>query len=236
MSLEFKEGMDDSPDTLTRLNDLKLRAHDVRETILQCFAYEPQDARSIDRNRVIERSNQRDFTRGNESNRVPFAVAVRRSRESDRRLFYAKDAVLCEGVEWGFFKNDIKLEAYSAKFEPAKVDVQLSWQNTMQAQGIDHETTWKKPLRYAFAIIMAGHHISLDDSKTPDQMAELSCERLLRCVMPHGLFAHQLNLESKLPHLSRYWYLNEKSHSPWATWQVATLLLAKTFTKLELKL
>lgn len=239
MSVEFKDDTNDSPDTLERLEDLKLRAHDVRETILQCFAYQPQDARSTNSNHIVDRSNRRDpghAVAKNGSAPVSFAIAVRRSRERDRRLFYAKDSMLHDGITWDFFKNDIQFEAYSAKNEPTKVDVQLSWQKTMQAQGIDHETTWKKPLRYALAIIMASHHISLDDSKSPDELAELSWKRLPRCVMSHGLFANQLDRDTKLPRLLRPLYSSDKPHSPWATWELATLMLVRRFKNLDLEM
>ena len=233
MLFEFKDDTVDSPDTLKRLGDLKLRAHDVREIILQCFSYQPQENLSADKNNTFDHSNQRDFEQivaKSRSAANPFAIAVRRSRERDRQLFYAKDAMLHDGIEWNFFKNDIKIEVRSAKNEPANVDVQLSWQKTMQAQVIDHETTWKKPLRYALAIIMASHHISLDGSQSPEKLAELCWKRLAGCVMAHGLFPNLLDRDTKLPRSMSYW------HSPWATWEVATLVLGRRFKNLELEM
>lgn len=238
MSRQFKDEKDNSPDTLRTLEDLKQRALDVRETILRRFAYQPQDAISTGSNSVVDHSNHRDSKQAVAKRRsapVSFAIAVRRSRERDRRLFYAKDAMLHDGIEWGFFKNDIRIEAYSAKNELATVDVQLSWQNTIQAQGIDHETTWKKPLRYALAIIMASHNISLDESKSPEKLAELSWERLPRFVMLHGLFANQLDRDTKLPQSLNRHYL-DKPHSPWATWELATLMLGRRFNNVELEM
>ena len=236
MSRQFKQEKDDSLDTVRTLENLKLRAHDVREITLQRFIYEPQDARLNKRdvtNPYNQRGPEQDMAK-TEPAPVSFAIAVRRSRERDRRLFYAKDAMLHDGIEWNFFKNDISIEAYSATNEPRQVDVQLSWQNTMEEQGIDQETIWRKPLRYALAIVMANHHISLDNSKTPDQLAKLSWERLLRCVMPHGLFANELDRDTKLPQELEYWRDGDIPQSLWATWEIATLLLGRRFSDIEL--
>ena len=233
---ELKDDKDTSPDAIKRLEDLKLRAHHVRQTILQRFAYQPQGSRSIKSDNAVERSNQRhpeQVVAKNGSAPASFAIAVRRSRERDRLLFYAKDSMLHDGIEWGFFTNDIKIEAYSAKNDPTEVNVQLSWHNTMQAQGIDQETTWRKPIRYALAIIMASHRVSLDDSKTPDKLADISWEKLPRCVMSHGLFANQLDRDTKLPQRGTEWNSSEKSHSPWATWELAVLMLGRIFRNLE---
>ena len=237
MSRQFKDEKDNSLDTVRTLESLKLRARHVRETTLQRFTYQPQDALSTKRS-VVNPYNQRDHEQDMAKTKpapVSFTIAVRRSRERDRRLFYAKDAMLHDGIEWNFFKNDINIEAYSTTNEPRQVDVQLSWQNTMEAQGIDHETIWTKPLRYALAIIMANHNISLDNSKTPDQLAKLSWERLPKCVMPHGLFANELDRDTKLPQELRYWFDDvEEPQSRWATWEVATLMLGRRFSDIEL--
>lgn len=241
MSCQFKSKDDEdiSPDVTTRLKDLKLRAHDVRRTIIQRFAYEPQNSRSAMSKSVVERSDQRHPEQAvskKESAPTSFAIAVRRSRERDRLLFYVKDAMLHDGIQWAFFTSDIKIEAYSAKNEPTEVNVQCSWQNTMRAQGIDHETTWKKPIRYALAIIMASHRVSLDNSKPPEKLAEISWERLPRCVMSHGLFPNQLDRDTKLPQRVTYGHRSEIQHSPWAIWELATLLLGRRFRNLELEM
>lgn len=239
MTRQFQNEKDDSPDTLQRLKDMKLRAHEVREVILERFVYQPQGSLSTNDKTVISRFNQRDPERGTAKDRSAsssFAIAVRRSRERDRQLFYAKDAMLHDGVEWGFFENDINIKAYGATHEPVKVDIQLVWKNTMQSQGIDHEIIWKKPLRYAMAIIMASHRVSLDDSQSADKLSDLSWERLLGCVMPHGLFAREIDRDTKLPHLWDSRLIPVKSHSPWATWEVATLMLGRRFKALELEM
>lgn len=241
MSCHFKSKDDEdiSPDAITKLEDLKLRAHDVRRTILQRFAYQPQDSRSSKSKNAVERLDQRHPEQAvSKKGLAPasFAIAVRRSCERDRQLFYAKDTMLHDGIEWAFFTNDIKIEAYDAQNNPTEVDVQLSWQNTMHAQGIDHETTWRKPIRYALAIIMASHRISLDNSKTPEKLAEISWERLPRCVMSHGLFSNKLDRDTKLPQRVRYWNKSERPHSPWATWELATLMLGRRFRNLELEM
>ena len=236
MSRQFKHEKDDSLDTVGTLEKYKLRAHHVRETTLRRFIYEPQDASWNERS-VANSYNQQDPEQDIAKTKpapVSFAIAVRRSRERDRRLFYAKDAMLHDGIEWGFFKNDISIEAYSATNEPRQVDVQLSWQNTMESQGIDHETIWRKPLRYVLAIIMANHHVSLDNSKNPDQLAKLSWEKLPRFVMPHGLFANELYRDTKLPQELAYSFDVDKPRSPSATWEIATLLLGRRFSEIEL--
>ena len=236
MSRQFKHEKDNPLDTVRTLESLKLRAHNVRETTLQRFIYQPQDA-LLNKRSVANPYNQQDPEEDMAKTKldpVSFAIAVRRSRERDRRLFYAKDAMLHDGIEWNFFKNDISIEAYSATNEPRQVDVQLSWQNTMEAQGIDHETIWRKPLRYALAIIMANHHISLDNSKTPDQLAKLSWERLPKCAMPHGLFANKLDRDTKLPQEFSYWFDGDIPQNPWATWEIATLMLRQRFNDIEL--
>lgn len=234
---QLQNEKDDSPETLQRLKDMKLRAHEVREVILQRFIYQPQGTLSTNDITVTSQFNQRDPERGTAKDRPAspsFAIAVRRSRERDRRLFYAKDAMLHDGVEWGFFENNINIKAYGATHEPVKVDIQLAWKNTMQSQGIDHEIIWKKSLRYAMAIIMASHHVSLDDSQSADKLSELSWERLLGCVMPHGLLAHEIDRDTKLP---QPFFLSD-SQSPWAaaTWEVATLMLRRRFKALELEM
>ena len=232
MLCQFRDEKDDSLDTVRTLQKLKLRAHDVRVTILQRFIYQPQDALLNERSVAtphIQRDPEQNMAK-NKSAPVSFAIAVRRSRDRDRRLFYAKDAMLHDGIEWNFFTNDISIEAYSAMNKPEKVDVQLSWQNTMEAQGIDHETIWRKPLRYALAIIMANHGISLDNSKSPDELAKLSWERLPRCVMPCGLFADKLDWDTKLPQSLRY----RSYHDLRQTWEVATLMLGQRFRDIEL--
>ena len=237
MSRQFRDEKDDPLHTVRTLDNSKLRAHDIREIILQRFIYQPQDA-LLDERRVPNPENQRDPGKVMAKTKpapVSFAVAVRRSRDRDRRLFYAKDAMLHDGIQWNFFKNDISIEAYSAMNKPRPVDVQLSWQNTMKAQGIDNETIWRKPLRYALAIIMANHHISLDNSRTPDQLAKLSWERLPRCAMPHGLFANELDRDMKLPRM-RYLFNHDIPQSPWATWGVATLMLGRRFSDIELRM
>ena len=235
MSRQLKHEKDNPLDIVRTLESRKLRAHDVRKTILQRFIYQPQDA-VLNKRSVANPHNQRDPEQDTAKTKpapISFAIAVRRSRDRDRRLYYAKDAMLREGIEWNFFKNDISIEAYSAMNEPRPVDVQLSWKNTMEAQGIENETIWRKPLRYALAIIMANHHISLDTSKTPNQLAKLSWERLPRCVLPHGLFANELDRDTKLPRNFRFWYDDDIPQSPWATWEVATLMLGRRFSDIE---
>ena len=232
MSRQFGDGKIDLLDIVRTLEKSKLRAHDVRETILQRFIYQPRDALPDERS-VANPHKQRDPEQVMVKTKpapVSFAIAVRRSRDRDRRLFHAKDAMLHDGIEWNFFKNDISIEAYSAMNEPSPVDVQLSWQNTMEAQGIDNETIWRKPLRYALAIIMANHGISLDNSKFPDELAKLSWETLPRCVMPYGLFANELNRDTKLPQSLGYW----PYHDLRQTWEVATLMLGRRFRDIEL--
>ncbi len=211
------------------LEDSKLRHTHIRKIILHHFIYEDFEAEVP---HAFDQSASRDGGPPNEemtSNTSPFAVAVRRTREKDRIFFYAKDAMLHDGLEWGFFEDNLDLEILSTKNVLTQANVHLSWKNTLRAQGVDREAIWEKPLRYALAITMADY-ASLDSSMNPEQLERLSWERLLVSVTPYGLFANQIEWDTKRPNLDDF------SCSKSTPWEIPNLLLRKRFEILNIVL
>ena len=128
-----------------------------------------------------------------------FSCAVRRSRKRDKLHFTTKDTMLCDGCEWGFFKNDVDVEVLSTKQEILKANTELSWEKTMRAQSDDaDEILWEKGLRCALAIAMANFGY-LDKSKGPKELQNMSLKRLVDCVVPCGLFAEERDSKTHLP-------------------------------------
>ena len=204
------------------LEDSKLRHTHVRKIILHHFIYQDFEAEAP---HAFDRSTSGDGDGPSEettSNTGPFAVAVCRTREKDRLLFYAKDAMLHDGLEWGFFEDNLDLEILSSKNVLTKANVRLSWENTLRAQGFDREAIWEKPLRYALAITMA-NYASLDSSMNPEQLERLSWERLLVSVTPSGLFANQIEWDTKRPKMYHF------SCSESNPWEIPNLLLRRRF-------
>ena len=211
------------------LEKSELGHYHVRKVILQqflCQNFEAGPSHLADQSAPGDLDSPSEKT---ESNDGSFAIAVGRTRERDRLLFYAKDTMLHDGFEWGFFEDDLEIEILSTKNELIKADVQVSWRNTIRAQGADHEAIWEKPLRYALAIIMADYG-SLDSFMSPEQMKKLSWERLLVCVVPYGLFADRIDRDTKQPVMIDF------SCSRRSPWEIPTLLLRKRCKSLELAL
>lgn len=126
-----------------KLKDSKLRHFDVRKIILQHFLCEDSQAGTP---RIADQGAPTDLGKTSEITEPftgSFAIAVRRTRERDRLLLYAKDAMLHDGVEWGFFKNDVEVELLSTREQITKADVLMSWKNTIGAQGADREAIWE---------------------------------------------------------------------------------------------
>lgn len=213
---------------LKRLRESTLQHFDVRKIILQHFLCEDFDAGAP---RIADWSAPKDLDNASERTEPTtgsFAIAVQRTRERDRLLLYAKDAMLHDGFEWGFFTNDLEIEILCTKKEPAKADVQTSWKNTIGAQGADREAIWEKPLKYAMAITMARYG-SLDRSMSPEQLEKLSWERLSNCVTACGLFVDSVERDTKRPEMF-------SGCSRRSAWEIPTLLLRKRFENLELAL
>lgn len=230
----LEEMTDNWKDTLASeiigtLVESKLRHDHVREIILHHFMYQDFEAEVP---QAFDRSASRDDDRPSEAmtpNTGPFAIAVRRTREKDRLLFHAKDAMIHDGLEWGFFEDNLDLEILSTENVLTKAKVRLSWKNTLQAQGVDREAIWEKPLRYALAITMADY-ASLDSSMNPKELERLSWERLLACVTPYGLFANQIDWDTKRPKMI---YFSCCERDPW---EIPNLLLRKRFEILNVVL
>ena len=204
------------------LEGSKLRHTHVRKIILHHFIYQDFE---VEAPHAFDRNASRDGDNPSEEmtpNTGPFAIAVRRTREKDRLLFYAKDTMLHDGLEWGFFEDNLDLEILSSKNVLTKANVRLSWKNTLRAQGFDREAIWEKPLRYALAITMADY-ASLDSSMNPEQLERLSWERLLVSITPYGLFANQIEWDTKRPKM--YYYTCSESNP----WEIPNLLLRKQF-------
>ncbi len=223
----LEEMMYDSEDAFASkimgtLEDSKLRHTHVRKIILHHFIYQDLE---VEAHHAFDQSSWRDGDNSSE-NTGAFAVAVRRTREKDRLLFHAKDAMLHDGLEWGFFEDNLDLEVLNSKNVLTHADVRLSWENTLRAQGVDREAIWEKPLRYALAITMADY-ASLDSSMNREELERLSWERLLVSVTPYGLFANQIEWDTKRPILS---YFDCSESNPW---EIPNLLLRKRFEILD---
>ena len=212
-----------------KLKESKLRHFDVRKIILQHFLCENSQAGTP---RIADQGAPTDLGKTSEITEPftgSFAIAVRRTRERDRLLLYAKDAMLHDGVEWGFFKNDVEVELLSTREQITKADVLMSWKNTIGAQGADREAIWEKPLKYALAITMARYG-SLDRTMSSEELERLSWHRLFDCVAPCGLFINSTKQDTKR---SERMYLDCSQRS---SWEIPTLLLRKNFEKLEVAL
>lgn len=203
---------------LEKLNEYKLRHHEVRKIILHHFLHQPPDARPTQTS-VVEESRP---------DASSFSIAVRRSLNRDRVQFTTKDTMLYDGYEWGFFRNDLDIEVLSNNKETVNANVELSWKNTVKAQGDDYrEEIWEKLLRYALAIILANLG-SLDSSVTPDELRNLSRKRLIDCVLPYGLFAERRDCYTQLPDSLPVSGIERSA------WEIPTLLSRQRFENLKL--
>ena len=213
---------------LERLKELSLGHAEVKETILRRFLYEEpisQSTKSVDPKDTNLLEAHIDNA---EANASLFSIAVRRSRDKDRRLFYAKDTMLYDGIGWGFFQHNHDVETVTAKNRATKANVQLAWQNTLQAQRVDREEAWENPLRYALAIIMADS-LCLDETRDSDSLEKLSWERLSGCVSSYGIFANRIDLQTKLPDP----YELSPSGEARGQWEIPTLLLRRKFKDID---
>ena len=219
----FHDGAN-APTILNKLKELRLGHADIKEIILRRFLYE-QPVSTSTKSVNQRKSNVPERHRENaEANTRSFSVAVRRSRDKDRRLFYAKDTMLYDGIAWGFFQHNHDLETVTVENEVTKANVQLAWQNTLQAQKVDREETWEKPLRYALAIIMADV-LSLDKTRDSESLEKLSWKRLSGCVLPSGCFAPRIDWHTRLPDLEELGFEGTAR----SRWEIPTLLLRRKF-------
>lgn len=211
-----------------RLSEHKLQPHEVRKRILQCFLFQASDALLSNVNDKSDTSGTLQAVHESIPDAARFHIAVRRSRSRDRLQFTTKETILCDGCEWGFFKNDLEVEVLNAKQEMVKANTELSWEKTLKAQSDDGgEEDWENPLRYALTIVMAKFR-SLGSSKTPKELLEVSRNRLLECVVPYGLFAEERDCYTHLP---KSLPVSGNYHS---TWAIPTLLSRRQFESLEL--
>jgi hypothetical protein len=194
------------------LKTLDLLHRDVRKLILQRFICAIPRGRANDTKDV---EPQQDVT---------YAVAVSRSgsREADRFLFYAKDTLLYDGLQWGFFKND------------SDIDILSAWRETVKSQGTDRQVIWRTPLRYGLAIIMetlmVDFKATLDESMTPGALAQLARQKLSTCTFPSGLIAERIDWNTKQPTLDTD-YCNARS-----TFEIPTLLLRSEYDETDFRL
>ena len=203
---------------LVNLNEYKLRHYEVRRIILHHFLHQPPDVRPT----------QTSLAEESRPDASSFYIAVRRSRNRDRAQFTAKDTRLYDGYMWGFFRNDLDIEVLSNNKDAVKANVELSWTNTVKAQGDDYrEEIWEKLLRYALAIILANLG-SLDSSITPDELQKVSRKRLIDCVLPHGLFAERRDCYTQLPDSLPVSGIERSA------WEIPTLLSRQRFENLKL--
>ncbi|KAH8812642.1 hypothetical protein F5884DRAFT_878489 [Xylogone sp. PMI_703] len=192
--------------------------HDIRKLIIQRFVCPIPGADNLgNSNTITEINHQQDAM-------YRYAVAVSRSgsAEADRFLFYAKDTLLYDGLRWGFFKND------------SDIDILSAWEATLKSQGADKEVIWQNPLRYGLAIMMDGRLgdpcACLDKGVNPEELAQLSRERLSRCIFPSGLIAERIDWDTKQPILDTD-YCDARS-----TFEIPTLLLRKEYSQADFRL
>ena len=220
-----------APIILKRLEELRLGHDHIKELILRRFLYEDPISPSTKSVNPKESDLQERHIDNAEANTSSFSIAVRRSRDKDRRLFYAKDTMLYDGIVWGFFQHNQDLETVTTENKEIKANVQLAWQNTLQAQKVDREETWDKPLRYAMAIVMADS-LSLDKTRDSESLEKLSWERLLGCVLSCGLFAEQIDWLWKWPELPRLFRIGTAR----SQWEIPTLLVRRRFKVVDRRL
>ena len=236
MTRRFATNPDLLSSILQRIDDLRLQHYEVRKLILLRFLCLNPDTERNDHPSSPSDLSQRDENSNAkpnleaDQNSYRLIVAVRRSRVRDRILFYAKDTMVYEGFEWGFFENDLELGMLNPQNEVVKPDVALAWKRTLDAQRIHKEIFWKKSQRYALAISMASCGQSLDDLRDPADLANISCERLLGVVTSCGLLTSKVHWESKVADTSRF------LDDPRSTWEISTVLLRHRFKLLNPKL
>ena len=215
-------------ETRETLAEHRLQSHDVRKNILACFLYQISDTlpgHTMDKNVPTDSPQAAPESTPDASS---FSIAVRRSRNRDRLQFTTKDTTLCDGYQWGFFKNDLDLEVLSTKQQTVKANIELSWKKTMQAQSDDgREEVWEKALRYTLAIITTKFGI-LESSKSAEELHKVSRERLLECIISCGLFAENRDRDTHLPKTLPV------SGSHRSSWEIPTLLSRRRFETLEL--
>ena len=213
---------------LERLKELGLGHADIKKIILQRFLYEEPISPPI---KPVDTKDSRlpeGHVEDADTNTSPFSFAVRRSRDKDRRLFYAKDTMLYDGIIWGFYQHNHDVETVTAENKATKANVPLAWQNTLQAQKADREETWEKPLRYALAIIMADS-LSLDKTRDSESLEKLSWERLSGCLLSCGLFAQRIDWETKLPCMNERYFVGTAR----SAWEIPTHLLRRKFQVID---
>ncbi|OAP63212.1 hypothetical protein AYL99_02439 [Fonsecaea erecta] len=116
-------------------------------------------------------------------------LAIKRcAKERPRWNWYAEAMVLCPKYDLGFFDSDRPSQRLA------------EWSAAVEAQQFQIEQFWKKPLRYALALILAlDSKISLDKSKDPATMAVTCQTTLMGCVLSCGLMAEEMDPKTKKP-------------------------------------
>ena len=128
---------------------------------------------------------------GGESNTIPRKrlLAFRWvGNDKPRYLWYSWASRIFEGVDSGFFGEQSSLRV---------------WKDTLEAQQIHRELSWRKVWRYALALRAAQHGQSLDMTMNADQMRSKVRERLLKCFFSNGEFPDSIDVTTKQP-LSRW--------------------------------
>ena len=108
--------------------------------------------------------------------------------DKPRYIWYSWASRIFEGVDSGFFSGE-----FSSRV----------WKDTLEAQQIHRELSWRKVWRYALALRAAQHGQSLDMTMNADQMRSKVRERLLKCFFSNGEFPDLIDLTTKQP-LSRW--------------------------------
>lgn len=83
----------------SRLVEARLQHTDIRKTILRRFLYQNLDFYQVVSAYQSKMGGCKGGIDDTEVNFSPFSIAVRRFREKDRRLFYAKDTMLYDGIQ-----------------------------------------------------------------------------------------------------------------------------------------
>jgi hypothetical protein len=128
-------------------------------------------------------------------------IAIARSGKQKPRFHWRADSFnLCDGYDGGFFDKATSESSSSDSLEPQPSNRLEEWVNTVKLQAFQHEALWKKPSRYALALLLAKHaNISLDKTILPAAMVRTCQEVLLRSVLADGKIAEELNPVTKKP-------------------------------------
>lgn len=126
-------------------------------------------------------------------------IATSRSGSQKPRFHWHADSVnLCAGYDGGIFDSRTNMSEPST--EGTTSGRLKEWENTLHLQQYQHEALWKKPSRYALALVLAANsQCSLDESQNHKSMIERCSHVLFGSVLADGKVAEKLDPMTKAP-------------------------------------